>query len=58
MVARLDKEKFHRSLPTKDNPGSHDKGSLPVSNVNSVNNNVHNVNNSDNVVEENASKKP
>jgi hypothetical protein len=56
--SKVGQSKVPQKSSTKDNPGSHDKGSLPVSNVNSVNNNVHNVNNSDKVVEENASKKP
>jgi hypothetical protein len=56
--SKVGQSKVPQKYSTKGNPGSHDKGSLPVSNVNSVNNNVHNVNNSDKVVEENASKKP
>jgi hypothetical protein len=56
--SKVGQSKALQKSSTKDNPGSHDIGSLPVSNVNSVNNNVHNVNNSDKVVEENASKKP
>jgi hypothetical protein len=43
---------------TKSNHDPQDKGSLPVPNVNNVNNNVNSVNNSDKVVLENASKKP
>jgi ribonuclease HI len=56
--SKVGQSKVPQKSSTKDNPGSHDKGSLPVSNVNNVNNNVHNVNNSDKVVVENASKKP
>jgi ribonuclease HI len=56
--SKVGQSKVPQKSSTKYNPGSHDKGSLPVSNVNSVNNNVHNVNNFDKVVEENASKKP
>jgi hypothetical protein len=56
--SKVGQSKVPQKSSTKGNLGSHDKGSLPVSNVNSVNNNVHNVNNSDKVVEENASKKP
>jgi hypothetical protein len=52
--SKVEQSKVPQKSSTKDNPGSHDKGSLPVSNVNNVNNNVHNVK----VVEENASKKP
>jgi hypothetical protein len=56
--SKVGQSKVPQKSSTKGNPVSHDKGSLPVPNVNSVNNNVHNVNNSDKVVEENASKKP
>jgi ribonuclease HI len=56
--SKVGQSKVPQKSSTKGNPGSHDKGSLPVPNVNNVNNNVHNVNNSDKVVEENASKKP
>jgi ribonuclease HI len=56
--SKVGQSKVPQKSSTKDNPSSHDKGSLPVSNVNNVNNNVHNVNNSDKVVVENASKKP
>jgi hypothetical protein len=56
--SKVGQSKVPQKSSTKGNPGSHDKGNLPVSNVNSVNNNVHNVNNYDKVVEENASKKP
>jgi hypothetical protein len=52
--SKVEQSKVPQKSSTKDNPGSHDKGSLPVSNVNNVNNNVHNVK----VVKENASKKP
>jgi hypothetical protein len=55
--SKIGQSKVPQKSSTKDNPGSHDKGSLPVSNVN-VNNNVHSVNNFDRVVVENASKKP
>jgi ribonuclease HI len=50
--------KVPQKTSTKNNPDPQDKGSLPVPNVNNVNNNVNSVNNSDKVVEENASKKP
>jgi ribonuclease HI len=56
--SKVGQSKIPQKSSTKDNSGPHDKGSLPVPNVNSVNNNVHNVNNSDKVVIENASKKP
>jgi hypothetical protein len=56
--SKVGQSKIPQKSSTKGNPVSHDKGSLPVPNVNSVNNNVHNVSNSDKVVEENASKKP
>jgi ribonuclease HI len=56
--SKVGQSKVPQKSSTKANLVSHDKGSLPVPNVNSVNNNVHNVNNSDKVVEENASKKP
>jgi hypothetical protein len=56
--SKIGQSKVPQKSSTKDNPSSHDKGSLPVSNVNNVNNNVHSVNNSDRVVVENASKKP
>jgi hypothetical protein len=55
---KVGQSKVPHKSSTKDNPSSHDKGSLSVSNVNNVNNNVHSVNNSDKVVIENASKKP
>jgi ribonuclease HI len=50
--------KIPQKTSTKNNPDPQDKGSLPVPNVNNVNNNGSSVNNSDKVVEENASKKP
>jgi hypothetical protein len=50
--------KVPQKTSTKNNPDPQDKGSLPVPNVNNVNNNVNSVNNSDKVVLENASKKP
>jgi ribonuclease HI len=50
--SKVGQSKVPQKSSTKDNLGSHDKGSLPVSSVNNVNNNVHNV------VVENASKKP
>jgi hypothetical protein len=56
--SKIGQGKVPQKSSTKDNPGSHDKGSLPVSNVNNVNNSVHSVNNSDRVAVENASKKP
>jgi ribonuclease HI len=56
--SKVGQSKIPQKSSTKGSPVSHDKGSLPVPNVNSVNNNAHNVNNSDKVVEENASKKP
>jgi ribonuclease HI len=56
--SKVGQSKVPQKSSTKGNPVSHDKGSLPLPNVNSVNNNVHNLNNSDKVVEENASKKP
>jgi ribonuclease HI len=56
--SKVGQSKIPQKSSTKGNPVSHDKGSLPVPNVNSVNNNVHNVSNSDKVVEEKASKKP
>jgi ribonuclease HI len=56
--SKVGQSKIPQKSSTKGNPVSHDKGSLPVPNVNSVNNNVHNVSNSHKVVEENASKKP
>jgi ribonuclease HI len=56
--SKVVQSKVPQKTSTKDNPGSHDKGSLPVPNVNNVNNNVSSVNNSDKVVLENASKKP
>jgi ribonuclease HI len=56
--SKVVQRKVPHKTSTKDNPGSHDKGSLPVPNVNNVNNNVSSVNNSDKVVVENASKKP
>jgi ribonuclease HI len=56
--SKVGQRKIPQKSSTKGNPVSHDKGSLPVPNVNSVNNNVHNVSNSHKVVEENASKKP
>jgi hypothetical protein len=46
--------KVPQKTSIKNNPDPQDKGSLPVPNVNNVNS----VNNSDKVVEENASKKP
>jgi hypothetical protein len=49
--------KVTQKTSTKINPDPQDKGSLHVP-VNNVNNNVNSVNNSDKVVEENASKKP
>jgi ribonuclease HI len=56
--SNIGQSKVPQKSSTKDNPSSHDKGSLPVSNVNNVNKNVHSVNNSDRVAVENASKKP
>jgi hypothetical protein len=56
--SKVGQSKIPQKSSTKGNPVSHDKGSLPVPNVNSVNNNVHNVSNSNKVVEEKASKKP
>jgi hypothetical protein len=56
--SKVGQSKIPQKSSTKGNPVSHDKGSLPVPNINSVNNNVHNVSNSDKVVEEKASKKP
>jgi hypothetical protein len=56
--SKVGQSKIPQKSSTKGNPVSHDKGSLPVPNVNSVNNNIHNVSNSDKVVEEKASKKP
>jgi ribonuclease HI len=56
--SKVGQSKIPQKSSSKGNPVSHDKGSLPVPNVNSVNNNVHNVSNSDKVVEEKASKKP
>jgi ribonuclease HI len=56
--SKVGQRKIPLKSSTKDNLVSHDKGSLHVPNVNSVNNNVHNVSNSDKVVEEKASKKP
>jgi hypothetical protein len=56
--SKVGQSKIPQKSSTKGNPVSHDKGSLPVPNLNSVNNNVHNVSNSDKVVEEKASKKP
>ena len=56
--SKVGQSKVPQKSSTKDNSGSHDKGSLPVPNVNNVNNNVNSVNNSDKVVLENASKKP
>jgi hypothetical protein len=50
--------KVPQKTSTKNNSDTQDKGSLPVPNVNNVNNNVNSVNNSDKVVLENASKKP
>jgi ribonuclease HI len=50
--------KVPQKTSTKNNPDLQDKGSLPVQNVNNVNNNVNSVNNSDKVVVEDASKKP
>jgi hypothetical protein len=52
---KVGQSKVPQKSSTKDNPGSQDKGSLPVPNVN---NNVNSVNNSDKAVVENASKKP
>jgi ribonuclease HI len=48
--------KVPQKTSTRNNPDPQDKGSLPVPNVNNVNNNS--VNNSGKVVLENASKKP
>jgi ribonuclease HI len=56
--SKVVQSKVPQKTSTKDNLGSHDKGSLPVPNVNNVNNNVSSVNNPDKVVAENASKKP
>jgi hypothetical protein len=42
--SKVGQSKIPQKSSTKGNPVSHDKGSLPVPNVNSVNNNVHNVN--------------
>jgi hypothetical protein len=56
--SKVVQSKVPQKTSPKDNPGSHDKGSLPVPNVNNVNNSVSSVNNSDKVVVENASKKP
>jgi ribonuclease HI len=56
--SKVGQSKIPQKSSTKGNPVSHDKGSLPVPNVNSVNNNVHNVSNSNKVVEEKVSKKP
>jgi ribonuclease HI len=56
--SKVGQSKIPQKSSTKGNPVSHEKGSLPVPNVNSVNNNVHNVSNSDKVVEEKESKKP
>jgi hypothetical protein len=56
--SKVGQSKIPQKSSTKGNPVSHDKGSLPIPNVNSVNNNVHNVSNSDKVVEEKASRKP
>jgi hypothetical protein len=55
---KVAQRKVPHKTSAKDNPGSHDKGSLPVPNVNNVNNNENSVNNSDKVVVENASMKP
>jgi hypothetical protein len=55
--SKVGQSKIPQKSSTKGSPVFHDKGSLPVPNVNSVNNNAHNVNNSDKVVEENVSKK-
>jgi hypothetical protein len=49
--SKVGQSKVPQKSSTKDNSGSQDKGSLPIPNVN-------NVNNSDKVVVENASKKP
>jgi hypothetical protein len=49
--SKVGQSKIPQKSSTKGNPVSHDKGSLPVPNVNSVNNNVHSVSNSDKVVE-------
>jgi hypothetical protein len=56
--SKVGQRKIPQKSSMKGNPVSHNKGSLPVPNVNNVNNNVHNVNNYHKVVEENASKKP
>jgi ribonuclease HI/transposase InsO family protein len=53
--SKVGQSKVPQKSSTKGNSDSQDKGSLPVSNVN---NNVNNVNNSDKIVVENASKKP
>jgi hypothetical protein len=53
--SKVGQSKVPQKSSIKGNSNSQDKGSLPVSNVN---NNVNNVNNSDKVVVENASKKP
>jgi hypothetical protein len=50
--------KVPQKTSTKNNPDPQDKGSLPVTPINNVNNNVNSVNNSDKVVSENASKTP
>jgi hypothetical protein len=43
--SKVVQSKVPQKTSTKDNPGSHDKGSLPVPNVNNVNNSVSSVNN-------------
>jgi hypothetical protein len=48
--SKVGQSKIPQKSSTKGNPVSQDKGSLPVPNVNSVNNNVHNVSNSDKII--------